>query len=366
MLGQIGRDDVKRQAIERAGDRTTGGRDQHGPEKSWSDASGGSGGILVVDKPRGLTSRAVVDRVAAAGRPGQGRSCRHARPAGLRRPGRLRRAGDPAGRGDPRLAQVVPDRGPAGGAERHARRGRADRVPGEIRASPSPDEVAAAVAPLVGEVDQMPPEYSASEDRGPACLRPGAGRAGGRAGPAPGPDRPDRRAFATNGRTWSWRSIAAAGPISARSPATSARSSAAAGWSRSWSGPGSGRSRSKVPPDLDGLSAESLPGLFRPAVEARRRTCPGWCSTPDQVAADRRRTSALRRSEMLASLPPRPDRPGRSRRPARRPGRARSRRRLDPAAQGLCESVSYGTCTAECAAGRDPPPRTSDDGPCRI
>ena len=134
--------------------------------RTSGDIGPASAGILVVNKPRGLTSRAVVDRVAGlVGRVKVG-SCRDARSAGHGRPGRLRRAGDPAGRGDPGIAQVVSDGGPPGCAERHARRRRADRVRGGSAESRHRREVAAAVGSADWRVDQMPPDYSALKVRG--------------------------------------------------------------------------------------------------------------------------------------------------------------------------------------------------------
>jgi tRNA pseudouridine55 synthase len=120
----------------------------------------GLGGILVVDKPGGLTSRAVVDRVA--------------RLVGRAKVGH-------AGTLDPLASGVLVVC--VGAATRLVEEiqalpksyrtvirlgARSDTLDadGQIEVQedpriPSSDEVAAAVAPLVGEVDQWPPEFSA-------------------------------------------------------------------------------------------------------------------------------------------------------------------------------------------------------------
>lgn len=122
---------------------------------------GAVGGILVVDKPRGLTSRAAVDRV-------------------VRLVGRRVKVGH-AGTLDPLASGVlVVCVGPATRLVEEVQSlpksyrtvvrlgARSDTLDadGRIQAVehprvPSPEEVAAAVAPLVGEIDQLPPEYSA-------------------------------------------------------------------------------------------------------------------------------------------------------------------------------------------------------------
>jgi tRNA pseudouridine55 synthase len=117
-------------------------------------------GILVVDKPRGLTSRAVVDRVA--------------RLVGRAKVGH-------AGTLDPLASGVlVLCVGPATRLVEHIQAlpksyrtvvllgARSDTLDADGRIEPvanprvpSRDQVATAVAPLVGEVDQVPPDYSA-------------------------------------------------------------------------------------------------------------------------------------------------------------------------------------------------------------
>src|SRR5262249_38358640 len=122
--------------------------------------AGGIGGILVVDKPRGLTSRAAVDRVARlVGRVKVG----HAGTLDPLASGVLVVCVGPATRlvediqGLPKSYRTVVLLG-----------ARSDTLDADGRIEyvmdsrvPSRDEVEAAVSPLVGEVDQVPPEYSA-------------------------------------------------------------------------------------------------------------------------------------------------------------------------------------------------------------
>jgi tRNA pseudouridine55 synthase len=117
-------------------------------------------GILVVDKPRGLTSRAVVDRVAKlVGRVKVG----HAGTLDPLASGVLVICVGPATRlvediqGLPKSYRTVVLLG-----------ARSDTLDADGRIEPvadprlpSGEEVGAAVAPLVGEVDQVPPDYSA-------------------------------------------------------------------------------------------------------------------------------------------------------------------------------------------------------------
>ncbi len=90
--------------------------DGQGMEKQLGNR-GSVGGILNVNKPRGMTSRAVVNRVAEPGRACQGGACRDSRSAGDGRPGRLRWTGNPAGGLDSAAAQVVPHGDPPGRTE---------------------------------------------------------------------------------------------------------------------------------------------------------------------------------------------------------------------------------------------------------
>ena len=288
-----------------------------------------------MNKPRGMTSRAVVDRVARlVGRAKVG----HAGTLDPLATGVLVVCVGPATRLVEEIQRlpksyrtvVLP-----GCAERHARRGRTDRAPRPIPTVPSPDEIDGRIAPLVGEVDQMPPEFSALKVRGRRAYD--LARAGQAVELAPrGSGSTGSTCFATSGPAWSWRSIAARGPTFARSPATSARRSAAAGSSRSWSGPGSGRSRSRTAVDLDALSAESFPGLLRPPLEAVAGLAPAG-ARPRQVAADAAgRRLAADDLAAISSLPPGqvalvdPD--------GRLVALAESNpaERMDPAAQGLC------------------------------
>jgi tRNA pseudouridine55 synthase len=128
-------------------------------ERPWGTGAG-VGGILVVDKPGGMTSRAVVDQVARlVGRAKVG----HAGTLDPLASGVLVVCVGSATRlvediqGLPKSYRTVVRLG--------ARSDTLD-ADGQIEVAddpsvPSRDDVAAAVAPLVGDVDQMPPEYSA-------------------------------------------------------------------------------------------------------------------------------------------------------------------------------------------------------------
>jgi tRNA pseudouridine55 synthase len=122
---------------------------------------GAIGGLLVVNKPRGITSRAAVDRV-------------------VRLVGRRVKVGH-AGTLDPLASGVlVVCVGPATRLVEDVQSlpksyrtvvrlgARSDTLDADGRIEPepdprvpTPDEVAAAVAPMVGEIDQLPPDYSA-------------------------------------------------------------------------------------------------------------------------------------------------------------------------------------------------------------
>lgn len=126
---------------------------------------GAIGGILVVDKPRGLTSRAVVDRVVRlAGRVKIG----HAGTLDPLASGVLVVCVGPATRLVEEI-QALPK-----SYRTVVRLGeRSDTLDADGRIEPvadprvpSADEVAAAVGPLVGDVEQVPPEYSALKVRG--------------------------------------------------------------------------------------------------------------------------------------------------------------------------------------------------------
>ncbi len=266
-------------------------------------AGGGFGGIMVVDKPGGVTSRAVVDRVVRlVGRAKVG----HAGTLDPLASGVLVVCVGPATR-------LVEDIQALPKSYRTVVRlgARSDTLDADGRIElqddppvPSPEDVAAAAAPLVGDVEQVPPEFSALkvggrrayELRGPDGLstwpRAGSGSTGS-------------TCSATNGPAWSWRSIAARGRTSARSPGISARRWAAAGWWKSWFVPGSGRSPSRAAVGLDAITAESLPGLLRSAVEAVAGR-PRWTLDPSQVAAIAAGRRLPAEAEALAGIAPGP------------------------------------------------------------
>ena len=325
---------------------------------------GGIEGLLVVDKPRGLTSRAVVDRVAGlVGRVKVGH-------AGTLDPlasgvlvvcvGAATRLVEEVQRLPKSYRTVVllgarSDTLDADGRIEHldgsapavAGRGRGGGGPAGGRGGPG-------AAGVLGP-----------EGQGPARLRPGAGRAGGRAGPAPGPDRPDRGARLRLAPPGAGDRLRRQGPTSARSRATSARRWAAAGWWRSWSGPGSGRSRSRMRWTSPGSRPSRCPGWIRPAVEAVAGL-PRLVLDPDQVG---------RRGRAGGSPPPSSARP-RSR-PARSPWSTptagsspwpKPTRPEDASSRARCSSVNeFRTVRAICLAGRAAAgPNLDGARPCRV
>ena len=254
---------------------------------------------------------------------------------------------------DPAAAQVVPHRGPPGCAERHARRGRADRAPRPIRDGPVAGRGRGGRGPAGGRGRPGAARVLGPEGPGPARLRPGAGRAGGRAGPAPGPDRPDRACVRYDWPRLELEIDCGAGTY-IRSIARDVGEALGCG------GLVEVLVRTRIGPftledavDLAGLSAESIARQLRPAVEAVAGL-PRLVLDPDQVAAVAagRRLSCRRCPPISASSPGR-GRAGRPRRPAGRPGRSRPGRRMDPAAQGLCASMSSGSGPAAAARGPD-------------
>lgn len=128
--------------------------------EGWRSGGGGIGGILVANKPGGVTSRAVVDRVVRlVGRVKVG----HAGTLDPLATGVLVVCVGPATRlvqeiqGFPKSYRTVVRLG-----------ARSDTLDADGRIElqrdspvPSADEVATAVAPLVGDVEQVPPEFSA-------------------------------------------------------------------------------------------------------------------------------------------------------------------------------------------------------------
>ncbi len=89
--------------------------------------------------------------------------------------------------------------------------------------------------------------------------------------------------------------------MSARSLAMWARCLVAAAWSRCWCGPGLARSR-RPRRATRALSAESIPGLLRPAVEAVAALPSVWLSA-EQVAAIARGCSLSSRELAGAAVP---------------------------------------------------------------
>lgn len=244
---------------------------------------GAIGGILVVDKPRGLTSRSVVDRV-------------------VRLVGRRVKVGH-AGTLDPLASGVlVVCVGPATRlveevqalpkSYRAAVRlgARSDTLdadgriePVENARIPSPDEVAAAVAPLVGEVDQVPPAVSALKVGGRRSYD--LVRAGQAVELAARRVRIDRIGVVR----YEWPRLELEVDCGS---GTYIRSIARdVGEALGCGGLVDVLVRTRIGPftledaaELDGLSAESLPGLLRPTAEAVAGL-PRMVLAPAQVAA---------------------------------------------------------------------------------
>jgi tRNA pseudouridine55 synthase len=244
--------------------------------------SAGVGGLLVVDKPRGWTSRAVVDRVA-----------------GLI--GRVK-AGH-AGTLDPLASGVLVVC--VGAATRLVEEiqqlpksyrtvvllgARSDTLDADGRIeheedprTPALAEVEAAVAPLVGEVEQVPPGYSALKVRGRRAYD--LARAGHAVELAPRRVRIDRIAVARYDWPRLELEIDCGSGTYIRSIARDIGEALGCG------GLVEVLVRTRIGPfaledavDLAGLSAESLPRRLRPAVEAVA-DLPRLILDPGQVAA---------------------------------------------------------------------------------
>ena len=136
-------------------------------------------GWVMLDKPVGLGSTPAVSRVRRLFGAAEGRPRRHARSAGQRR------AADRPGRGDQDRALR---HGRPEGIPLHAllRRKRARprtpraRSPPPATCAPTDAAIRSALAAFVGEIEQVPPAFSALKIDGQARLRPGARRRGGR------------------------------------------------------------------------------------------------------------------------------------------------------------------------------------------
>jgi tRNA pseudouridine55 synthase len=244
--------------------------------------SAGVGGLLVVDKPRGWTSRAVVDRVAGlVGRVKAG----HA--------GTL----DPLASGvlvvcvgaATRLVEEI-QRLPKSYRTVVLLGARSDTLDadGQIEheedpRAPAMAEVEAAVAPLVGEVEQVPPGYSALKVRGRRAYD--LARAGHAVELAPRRVRIDRIAVARYDWPRLELEIDCGSGTYIRSIARDVGEALGCG------GLVEVLVRTRIGPfalddavDLAGLSAESLPRRLRPAVEAVAGL-PRLILDPGQVAA---------------------------------------------------------------------------------
>jgi tRNA pseudouridine55 synthase len=244
--------------------------------------SGGFEGILVVDKPGGMTSRAVVDRVARlVGRAKVG----HA--------GTL----DPLASGVlvvciGAATRLVEDIQELPKAYRTVVRlgARSDTLDADGRIElqedppvPSLDDVAAAVAPLIGDVDQVPPEYSALKVSGRRAYD--LARAGRSVDLAPRRIRIDRIAVLRYEWPHLELEIDCGSGTYIRSIARDVGEALGCG------GLVEVLVRTRIGPfildgavDPAGISAESLPGLVRPPSEAVAGR-PRLTLDPDRVTA---------------------------------------------------------------------------------
>lgn len=262
---------------------------------------GSTSGLLVVDKPRGMTSRAVVDRV-------------------IRLAGRIK-AGH-AGTLDPLASGVLVIC--MGSATRLVQEvqalpksyrtmvrlgARSDTLDADGQVEelddpsiPSSDEVEAAVGPLVGEVDQLPPGYSALKVGGRRAYD--LVRAGQAVELAPRPVRIDRIAVIR----YEWPHLELEVDCGS---GTYIRSIARdIGESLGCGGLVDVLVRTRIGPftldgavALDDLTAGSLPGLIRPPVEAAAGL-PRLALDPGQVAAIAAGRRLAAGPEVLAGLPP--------------------------------------------------------------
>ena len=256
------------------GDRMSG--------RDASRARAGDGGILVVNKPRGLTSRVVVNRVAGlVGRIKVG----HAGTLDPLATGVLVVCVGPATRlveeiqGLPKSYRTVVLLG-----------ARSDTLDADGRIEhqadpriPTSGDVAAAVAPLIGVVEQVPPDYSALKVGGRRAYD--LSRAGQAVELAPRPVRIDRIEVLR----YEWPRLEL--EIDCGS-GTYIRSIARdVGEALGCGGLVEVLVRTRIGPftlegavDLAGISAETLPGLFRPSLEAVAGM-PRLVLDPGQVAA---------------------------------------------------------------------------------
>ena len=249
---------------------------------------GGTGGILVVDKPGGLTSRAVVDRVVRLiGRVKVG----HAGTLDPLASGVLVVCVGPATRlveeiqSMPKSYRTVVRLGAR--SDTLDADGRIEHV--EDARVPSPEDIEAALAPLVGEVDQVPPAYSALKLGGRRAYD--LARGGQAVELAPRRVRIDRIEVIRSEWPHLELAIDCGSGTYIRSVARDVGEALGCGGLvevlvRTRIGP----FRLEEAVTLDGLSAESLPGLLRPAVEAvaglpRRVLEPGEITA---IAAGRR------------------------------------------------------------------------------
>ncbi len=198
-------------------------------------------GLLVLDKPGGLTSRAAINRLQKQ----------------LPRGTKIGHTGtlDPLATGvlvvclgqATRLAEYVQAM-PKTYRSTFCLGSRSDTddAGGNITVTPGAQPVAlaeieSALRPFVGEIEQIPPAYSAAKIERPAIVRPGPRGRGGRSASRAASPFMASICFRTPGRFSMSKFAAARGPTFVRSLATWASGSVAGPTSRSFGEPASGR-----------------------------------------------------------------------------------------------------------------------------
>ena len=258
-------------------------------------------GILIVNKPSGITLRKLVDQVA---RQYPRSKVGHAGTLDPLASGILIVCvgRDPAGRGITRATQIVPHGRPPWCAERHARCRWTDRRP----TVPS-DSVSARcrtrLASLPGPDRSDASRLFRPQGQGPPRLRPGPGRPIGRAGPPPGPNRPDRHAAlrvappGAGDRLWQWD----------LHPVDRTRHRRGLGLRRIRrdSGPHPGRSVHARTGGGPRTSTDSIDRHLRPALDAIRN-CRGSCSIRSRSSLIHGRRLTARTAEVADRHPRRP------------------------------------------------------------
>ena len=235
-------------------------------------------GILVLNKPTGITSRKLVDQVA---RLLPRSKVGHAGTLDPLATGILIVCVGPA----TRLVENVQDL-PKTYRTLIRLGARSDTLDAdgriEVEASPtipSLGEIQQAIRPLSGTVDPETTGVFGQEDSGQASLRPGPGRADARTGPSPGADRPDRRDRLHLAASRARNRLRRRDLHPIDRPRHRRCSRVAEGMSRHWFGPAPARSHSSRP-SIRRRSRPSRSMVSFGPHSTRCRLCRGWSSTP--------------------------------------------------------------------------------------